>query len=280
MRAHPGAGWVRRGHRPSRIHLGRHDPRNGGSDKSHRPARPIPFSPGALRSVPMSGRVVALEGPSAAGKSRTVAALASSLGLTTIPEAYERLRPRPSLTWRTDAELLRLERRLLREETRRFREGRRLVDSGATVLADTGFLGPITYTAGLVDLGLATPSALTGLLAFADELRTDGIWGLPDAVVYLRTPVAERHRRAEGDPGGHPRSLQVRHRRVAAAELRLYRTVVAPEFGHRFSFVSGSGPPERIAARVARLLARPRATGRPPSMERVLHAIGRGEGVP
>jgi len=228
----------------------------------------------------MPGRLVALEGPSAAGKSRTVATLARSLGLATIPEAYERLRPRPTLTWRTDAALFRLERRLLRQETRRFVEGRRLADRGATVLADTGFLGPITYTAGLVELGLASPAVLASLLRLGRELHAEGRWALPDAVVYLRTPLGERQRRAEGDPVGHPRSLRARHRQVAAAELRLYRTAIVPEFGPRFFFVTGSGPPDRVAERVARLLARPRATGRPPSMKRLLHAIGRAEGVP
>lgn len=228
----------------------------------------------------MPGQLIALEGPSASGKSRTVATLERAVGVRAIPEAYARLRPRPSLTWHGTGALLRLERRLLREEARRYQEGRRSAELGGVVLADTGFLGPITYTAGLVRAGLADRSVLSELLRSGSELARDGRWGLPDSLVYLRTTRRERRRRASADPVGHPESLRARHERVATEELRLYRRVIGPEFGVRFRFVSGDGPPTEVAERIARRLAPPIPTGRPPSLVHILRAIGRSAGVP
>jgi hypothetical protein len=221
----------------------------------------------------MSGWLVAVEGPSAAGKSRAVAAAGRSLGLRTIAEAYDRIRPRPSLTWETDAEWLRLERRLLREESRRYQEGRELADDGATVLTDTGFLGPLTYTLGLVRLGLASRSVLTELVRRGRELHEERAWGLPDAILYLRTTTAERRRRAALDPVGHPAALQARHQTIAADELRVYRTLVAPEFGGRLRFVLGIGGTEGVAARLEGALARTRVPHRRPSLERILRSL-------
>jgi len=228
----------------------------------------------------MSGWLVAVEGPSAAGKSRAVATAGRSLGLPTLAEAYDRLRPRPSLDGRTDAQWLRLERRLLNEDARRYEEGRRLAEAGATVLADTGFLGPLTYSVGLVRLGLASGSLVTDLVRFGRELRDEGRWGLPDSVVYLRTTAAERRRRAALDPVSHPLALQARHQAVAAEELRLYRTVVVPEFGARFRFVLGIGGSEGIAARIVSALPQSRGDVRRPSLERILRAIEREGTVP
>src|SRR5271170_219136 len=189
----------------------------------------------------MRGWLVAVEGPSASGKSRAVAAAAGMLGISSIPEAYDRLRPRPPLTYSTDAGWLRLERRLLREDARRYREGRRQVESGATVFADTGFLGSLTYTVGLVHLGFASRSVLSEIVRDARTLRDEERWGLPDAVLFLRTPPAERRRRAALDPIDHPPELQARHQTIAEDEGRLYRKVIAPEFGPRFRWVLGIG---------------------------------------
>jgi thymidylate kinase len=228
----------------------------------------------------MAGWLVAVEGPSASGKSRAVREAARSLGVPALPEAYDRVRPRLSLSWTSDAQLLRLERRLLHEEAARFREGRRLARDGTTVIADTGFLGPITYSAGLVRRGLAPSTVLAELVTTARTWAREGRWGLPDAVLYLRTPERVRQRRAARDPWGHPASLQGRHQAVAAEELRLYRTVVAPAMGPRFRFVSGNGLPGEVVGRLARTVERTRTPARRPSLDRILRAIGSEATVP
>lgn len=201
--------------------------------------------------------------------------VAPSLGAAPLTEAYDRLRPRPALTWRGPAALLRLERRLLGEEARRYREARELAEAGVLVLADTGFLGPLTYTRALVARGAAPHRLLARLVDDARELAEQGRWGLPDAFVYLVTPSAERHRRAARDPLGHPPSLQPRHQAAGAAEARFYRATVAPAFGARFRFVSGDGAPSRVAARVRRAVAalRDRRIARRP-VAPILTALG------
>ena len=104
------------------------------------------------------GRLVALEGGSASGKSTLVTAAARTFGWRPLAEAFDRLDPAPSLDFDSPRELLRLEATLLAEEVRRYHEARRLTERGATVLADTGFLGPLTYTLGLVERGRAPAS--------------------------------------------------------------------------------------------------------------------------
>jgi hypothetical protein len=229
----------------------------------------------------MRGRVVAVEGPSAAGKSRVVRDVAPRIAAAPLAEAYDRLTPTVPLTWRTPAELYRLEHRLLREEARRYREARELADVGGLVLADTAFLGPLTYPWALARLGVAPRSVVLRLVEEARALARHGRWGLPDGFVYLRTPVVERRRRAAHDPHGHPAALQERHQRVGEEELRFYRTVIAPSFGRRFRFVSGEGAPPRVAVRVRRavrtLPTRPR--GRP-VVDRLLDALAAGATVP
>jgi thymidylate kinase len=227
----------------------------------------------------MSGRLVALEGPSGAGKSRAVGEVANRGDVTGLPEAYDRIRPRPALSWSSDEELLRLELRLLREDARRYREARALVRRGKIVLADTGFLGPLTYTAGLVRRGLAGPRVLRALVETAGRWADAGRWGLPDAILYLRTSPSDRRRRALADARGHPPSEQARHQQIAAEESRFYRTVVRPLYGPRFRVVSGEGPPDLVAARVGRALARTRPRARLPSPKRVLRGLDPREGV-
>jgi thymidylate kinase len=228
----------------------------------------------------MRGRLVAVEGPSASGKSRAVRGASRRLGATVLPEAYDRIRPALALTWTSAAGLRRLERRLLRDDGRRYREGRERSTGGATVLADTGFLGPLTYTAGLVRLGLAPRPVLVDLLQRARASEAEGQWGLPDAIVYLRTPLAERRRRAEGDPQRHPAHLRRRHEAVATEESRFYRTVVAPEYRDRFVFVSGRGSPDDVVARLVKAVERTPVRIRPPVARRILEAIDRVGSVP
>lgn len=224
----------------------------------------------------MRGRIVAIEGPSAVGKSSVARILAAEAGTRVLLEAFERLRPRPSLEFQSAAELGALELALLEEEARRYREAVRDAARGITVVADTGFLGPISYTAGLVRLGYGPPEVLSSVLARARELAARGAWGVPDLIVYLDAPRPERDRRAQGDAKGHPARLYARHARVARFERTLYRTVVGPTAPARLRFVRATGGPDAVARRIAR--AADRVPGRRPSRaaaERLLGAIER-----
>jgi len=222
------------------------------------------------------GSILALDGPSATGKSRLVAELVRRDRARALDEAFDRLRPRPSLRFVSPESLLRLERRLLLEEGRRYRLARRWAEAGSLVLLDTGYLGPLTYTAGLVRLGRAPAAVLRPLLADARRLARAGAWGLPNRIVYLEVPVRERDRRARSDPIGHPGDLDRRHAEVGRFEARLYREELAPILGDRLRFVRGTGTPTEVARRVERLLVDlpPRAQGFALS-HRVLRALAR-----
>ncbi len=221
-----------------------------------------------------SGRVVALEGVSAAGKTTVAGALGRREGWTVVPEAFRRLDPSPSLDFGSPEELLRLEERLLEEDARRFREARAAARSGATVLADTGFLGPLTYVAGLVALGLAPTPVLSALRERADALGSTGAWGLPDGVVWLEASARDRERRAAGDPEGHPTALAERHAAVGSYERRLYARAIGPLFGPRFVTVPADGRPAAVARRAdAAVRAVVRARSRLPSVAEVVALI-------
>src|SRR5579863_7292459 len=95
-------------------------------------------------------RIVALEGTSGVGKSRVARALAlPGSGTVLLPEAYDRLDPAPSLAVPDRRALWGVEARLLRAEVGRYREALRWRGQGRVVIADTGFLGPLTYSVGM-----------------------------------------------------------------------------------------------------------------------------------
>lgn len=218
------------------------------------------------------GRIVALEGASGAGKSTTTAALARAAGWVPLAEAYDRLEPRPSLFVPTEAELLATERALLAEESRRWRQARSLAARGRTVLADTGFLGPLTYTRGLVALGAAPARALRTLVRETERLRRAGRWGVPDLVIYLVCPPGRRRARASRDPERHPPSLRGQHAAVGALEGRFYRTAVRRRLGPRYREVRSDRPLARVLATIARI-AGSRCVGAPaPARSRSLLA--------
>ncbi|MGA8091020.1 MAG: hypothetical protein WB984_00755 [Thermoplasmata archaeon] len=168
------------------------------------------------------GRLIAVEGRSAAGKTTLVRAAARKLGWQPLEEAFDRLDPAPSLEYRSPRELLLLEGTLLAEESRRYREARRLCARGRTVLADTGFLGPLMYTRGLVDLGRAPASVGRTVERSARSLVRRRALGLPDLTVYLETTPSERARRARADPNRHPSILFRRHEAVGGVERRYF----------------------------------------------------------
>ena len=168
------------------------------------------------------GRLVAVEGGSASGKTSLVRAAAHTFGWRPLPEAFDRLDPAPSLGFASGRELLQLEVTLLAEETRRFQEAQRLCAAGATVLADTGFLGPVTYTLGLAELGLAPATVAAELLTRARFWVGTGRLGLPDLTVYLRTTARERTARSRAGARSHPPELFRRHEAVGRLERRVF----------------------------------------------------------
>jgi hypothetical protein len=220
------------------------------------------------------GTVVAIEGLSASGKSTAARRVAALLGAVRIAEAVDRMDPAPSIDFANVQELRTLEHALLAEEGRRFRDARRLAATGRIVVTDTGFLGPLTYTAGLVQLGRAPPAVLAGLLRDARRLAARGHWGLPDLIVFLETGRAARARHAARDPGGHPATLRDRHEAVGAVERRIYREALGPLFGSRAQVVSGGGGAGLVAVRVARRVrAFPASAPAPPTPALVLRAV-------
>jgi thymidylate kinase len=243
--------------------------------------RPPDGSNGRKDDMERRGRVLAIEGSSGAGKTTVVRAAARAFGWQPLPEAFDRLDPPPSLRFQTPEELLSLERTLLAEEERRYREAVEARARGRTVVADTGFLGPLTYTAGLVALGDAAPPVLQALRSLAEGRERSHRIGLPDGIVYLDVPARVRRRRTARDPRGHPTEFQARHEAVGRLERRFYRRLARGALAGRVRFVSGTGAPETVASRV-RVAFRSLETrrGAPPTLRGALALLGNGAGRP
>jgi thymidylate kinase len=211
-----------------------------------------------------AGLFVAVEGPSAIGKSTVVAALAERAGWVALAEAFDRLDPPPDLDYRFVAALRSVEATLLREEVRRYAAARALTARGLNVVGDTGMLGPFTYTAGLVHLGLAPRAALAAVRAQARRYAFRGRLGLPDLTVYLRGPPALLRARARRAAAHHPAGLMRRHWEVARFEFEAIRPLVEQLLPGRVMVVEARRPPQRIAASIDRR-ARPISPLREPS---------------
>ena len=196
------------------------------------------------------GRIIAIEGPSGAGKTTLVRKAAQRLGWVPLLEAFDRLDPPPNLVFRDDRELLRTERALLQEEQRRYREALRLRRNGRIVIADTGFLGPLTYTAGLAVLGKTSPSMVSTLLKIAAPKRRADPWGVPDLIVYLDVPARTRRRRAAKDPRRHPIELDRRHEEVGRVEREFYRDLADRSVSPMIRFLRAERAPAALAARL------------------------------
>ena len=219
------------------------------------------------------GRLVAVEGGSASGKTTLVAAAASALGWRALPEAFDRLDPAPSLEFGSARELTQLEATLLAEEARRYREARRLCATGITVLADTGFLGPLTYTIGLVQLGYAPATVTASLLARARSLVESGRLGLPDLTVYLRTTAPERMGRARADGSRHPPRLFARHEAVGRFERRFFERELASVRPSGFRTLRADAPTAVLTRRLRAIVTT--ADARPASRDETLALLTR-----
>ena len=211
----------------------------------------------------MRSIVVAVSGPSASGKSTTVAQLALEFGWRPVEEAYYRLSPRPRLIWGTPSGLERLERRLLEEEARRFREVRSLARRGPPIVLDTDCLDPVEYTAGLVGAGLAQPGTFREIVGRARALARGRRLGVADLTVVLSVPPATRRARASADPARHPAALRRRHEEVAQVVRRTVVPVCRGVLGPRLRVVGAEGSPKAVAGIVHRAAASVRALSDP-----------------
>jgi AAA domain-containing protein len=196
--------------------------------------------------------VIAVEGASGAGKSTIVARTAAEFDWVPLAEAYDRIHPTPDLRFSSQRELLELEGTLLEEEARRFRAARALQARGRTVIADTGFLGPLTYTWGLARLGLASSAVLEPLVTRARRWAERGRWGLPDGTAYLVLPAAVRRGRASRDPVRHPPDLQERHEAVGREERRFYRALLPGVLPGRVREVRSGAPLDEVVRNLQR----------------------------
>ncbi|HTT25644.1 MAG TPA: hypothetical protein VMH90_01600 [Thermoplasmata archaeon] len=211
----------------------------------------------------LPARLIALEGESGVGKSRLADRWASrEPGVLVLPEAFDRFRPRPSLAVPDRRSLRRVELRLFREELRRYRDGVRARDRGCLVLADTGFLGPLTYSAGLARID-PRRDIVAELLAEYRYAADRGVLGIPDLTIVLEAPRATIRRRLGGDPHGHPPRFRGRHARIGRMERRLWTGPLAGAGGSRVVRMSAAGPPAAVAARLDALV---RTTRLPPAL--------------
>jgi len=204
--------------------------------------------------------IVAIEGPSGAGKTTVVEALSAWAGGIVLCEAFARLLPRPRLTFGSKIELLKIERRLFDEDCRRFVEARQAQRRGLLVWLDTDFLGPLSYAAGLYARKETPWNIVPDLGRIALERAKARRWGLADVYVYLEVPGLVRRNRARGDPTGHPVDLWNRHERVGRFERRFYLNEFSGILPDRFRVAEGRGTVDQIAERILRAVADAAAT--------------------
>lgn len=145
-----------------------------------------------------------------------------------LAEAFDRLRPAPRLTFDGADGLRALEVRLLGEEQRRYAEALRRAAAGRTVLLDTGFIGPLTYTTALARMDPRLRGVAEDLCDRARRALARGAWGMADRTVYLDLPERLARDRARRSPAAHPAALRDRHAEVGRWERRFWIEVYGP----------------------------------------------------
>ncbi|MHB1435337.1 MAG: AAA family ATPase [Thermoplasmata archaeon] len=231
----------------------------------------------ARHSSPRTGIVVAIEGGSGVGKTALVADLAATLGWTAIPEASDLGARRPSLRFRSDAELARREAALFARDLDRWRRADRDRAKGESTLLDTGPFGTLTYTRGLVGIGAAGPEVLRGLVARGRRAAVRRALGVPDLILYLEAPPTTLRRRAAGSPGDHPPRLTERHHRVGRVERRLWLGAFRRQFPRRLLRLDADRPAASVRRAAERAIrrAKPLRRAGPAPLLRWLEEIGR-----
>ncbi len=196
--------------------------------------------------------IVALEGPSGAGKTTLSRSLWVEMDAPLIQEAYDRLQPTPSLGFTNPRELLRLEKMLLKEEARRYGEATAASSEGRSVVMDTGPLGPVQYLAGLVVAGWPVKGALAQLIREARGLVRGGRLGLVDLEVYVDVPPRGAFGRSQRrSPRGETEFLE-RHYTVDRALRPLWQGPWKKSLDARLAFVPGGGSAAEVAKRIHR----------------------------
>jgi hypothetical protein len=219
--------------------------------------------------------LVAIEGPSAAGKTTVARRLAVVGDWTVLLEAFAGAPPRPSLRFGSPASLLAIERRLMRAERRRSQEAQRLRKPRRGVLLDTAPFGPATYTAGVARLdrryGRVARTVIDRVVRDIEEGRIL----VPQRIVYLDAPETVRRSRSRLAPATHPGLLAARHRTVGRFE-RTFWASMARQAPRSVQFIRAGDSAAAIAGRVARALARPAPVLRRASVLTALRALRTG----
>jgi hypothetical protein len=205
---------------------------------------------------PTRGRLVALEGPSAVGKTSTGRAVAAGSNWLFLPEASALLRSAPTLEFHAPADLAAVERRLLEGERRRARATGRLLQDGVDVLLDTSPIGPATYSLGVARLWPEYRTVASRILTtVVSDLRAGRLL-VPDEVLYLEAPPATLRRRASQARETHPAHLLERHWTVGAVERGFWSTLAQASLGS-VRIVRTTGTPEDASSRVLSAIREP-----------------------
>jgi thymidylate kinase len=221
--------------------------------------------------------LLAFEGPSGVGKTTLSRLLSDQLNWPLIPEAYGRLRPPKTLTFRTASELWRIEARLIEEDCRRYAEARRLRRTDSGVILDTDFLGPLTYSWGIAARMDAKFDIVEKVRRRLIEAQARREWGLADLYVYLDAPAALVAKRAASSPADHPTGLQERHEKVGQAERILFQDRLSRLLPGRVITLRARDRPERLLERLVARLQRRGSVGviSPAQSRKVLATLGR-----
>jgi len=222
------------------------------------------------------GRLVALVGPSAVGKTTVGRAVAAAAGFVFLPEPAAAGDPLPSLEFGTPAQLAAIEARLMAVERRRSRAAERLRADGVDVLLDTAPVGPATYSLGVARLHPEYRPVAERIVAAVRHDLESGRISAPDRVLHLDASPATLRRRAAGVPSTHPADLLARHWAVARYE-REFWGVLASERPDAVRMISLGAPMPSAARRVAKALVRP---GRPLGVGALLGALQTAGRVP